>query len=318
MDDGSMTPIRQSPCRFLPPVNAPLRQLKRRGPLKASMTPPLERAQWLARMICPHEPALRRWLGRRTLIGLDIDDIVQEAYARLAVLPDVDHIHNPRAYFFRTAFTILVNEVRRAQIVPIDAVAQLDRLEVESMAPTPDMEAEGRQELRLLAEAIAQLSPRCREVFIARKVHGLSQRETAAQLGMAESTVEKHIAAGLRHLAAFLGEDRRGLAEMTRPERLACTSLKQRPMTTRETSAEIEEAASAWAARIDRGALEPGEQAGLESWLAGDMRRLGAFARAQAMMVRLDSAQALGPPMIPRISARRRPCLPPPGGVSCR
>jgi transmembrane sensor len=89
-------------------------------------------------------------------------------------------------------------------------------------------------------------------------------------------------------------------------------------MTTRETSAEIEEAASAWAARIDRGALEPGEQAGLESWLAGDMRRLGAFARAQAMMVRLDSAQALGPPMIPRISARRRPCLPPPGGVSCR
>jgi DNA-directed RNA polymerase specialized sigma24 family protein len=124
------------------------------------MTPPLERAQWLARMICPHEPALRRWLGRRTLIGLDIDDIVQEAYARLAVLPDVDHIHNPRAYFFRTAFTILVNEVRRAQIVPIDAVAQLDRLEVRSMAPTPDMEAEGRQELRLLAEAIAQ----CRRV----------------------------------------------------------------------------------------------------------------------------------------------------------
>lgn len=66
-------------------------------------------------------------------------------------------------------------------------------------------------------------------------------------------------------------------------------------MTTRETSAEIEEAASAWAARIDRAMLEPGEQAALESWLAGDMRRLGAFARAQAMMVRLDSAQALGP-----------------------
>lgn len=170
---------------------------------------PTDRALWLARAICPHEPALRRWLGRRTL-SVDIDDIVQEAYARLAVLPGVDHIHNPRAYFFRTAFAILVNEVRRAQIVPIDAVAELDRLEVESLAPTPDREAEGRQELRLLAEAIAQLPPRCREVFVARKVQGLSQRETAQHLGIAESTVEKHIAAGLRHVMALLGDPRRG------------------------------------------------------------------------------------------------------------
>jgi len=182
--------------------------------------PPLERAHWLAKMICPHEPALRRWLGGRTLIGFDIDDIVQEAYARLAVLPAVDHIHNPRAYFFRTAFTILVNEVRRAQIVPIEAVAELDRLEVESLAPTPDMEAEGRQELRLLAAAIARLPPRCREVFIARKVQGLSQRETALHLGMAESTVEKHIAAGLRHLSAWLGEERTGGKALARTSAL--------------------------------------------------------------------------------------------------
>jgi RNA polymerase sigma factor (sigma-70 family) len=180
------------------------------------MMPAPDRAQWLAKMICPHEPALRRWLGRRVLIGLDIDDIVQEAYARLAVLPAVDHIHNPRAYFFRTAFAILVNEVRRAQIVPIDAVAELERLEVESLAPTPDMEVEGRQELRLLAEAIAQLPPRCRAVFVARKVQGLSQRETAQHLGMAESTVEKHMAAGLRQLSALLGGERAGIGGKTR------------------------------------------------------------------------------------------------------
>jgi RNA polymerase sigma-70 factor (ECF subfamily) len=178
---------------------------------------PADRAQWLARAICPHEPALRRWLGRRTL-SVDLDDIVQEAYARLAVLPSVDHILNPRAYFFRTAFSILVNEVRRSQIVPIDAVAELDRLEIECMAPTPDREAEGRQELRLLAEAIAQLPPRCREVFVARKVQGLSQRETAQHLGIAESTVEKHIAVGLRHLMALLGDPRRGTGGNDRPQ----------------------------------------------------------------------------------------------------
>ena len=56
----------------------------------------------------------------------------------------------------------------------------------------------------LLAEAIAQLPPRCREVFIARKVHGLSQRETAAQLGMAAIKVVSGEQA-LAELGALVG-----------------------------------------------------------------------------------------------------------------
>jgi transmembrane sensor len=65
-------------------------------------------------------------------------------------------------------------------------------------------------------------------------------------------------------------------------------------MTTRETSAEIEEAAAAWLARLDRAPLGSGEEQALQAWLAGDMRRLGAFARGQAMMLRLEPARALG------------------------
>lgn len=166
---------------------------------------PDSRALWLARQICPHEPALRRWLGRRLVYGLDLDDIVQEAYAKLVTVPSVDHITNPRAYFFRTALNILVNEVRRTQVVSIEFVAELDRLEVEADGFAPDIEAEYRQELRHVAEAIAQLPAKCREVFIVRKVHGLSQRETARKLGIAESTVEKHVAKGLRHLVDYFG-----------------------------------------------------------------------------------------------------------------
>lgn len=71
--------------------------------------------------------------------------------------------------------------------------------------------------------------------------------------------------------------------------------MKPRAMTTRETSAEIEEAASIWVARIDRAPLRQDETAQLDSWLAGDMRRLGALARLQATMVRTEAACALGP-----------------------
>ena len=37
----------------------------------------------------PHEPALRAWLRRRRLGGLDIDDIIQETYTRLIAAESV-------------------------------------------------------------------------------------------------------------------------------------------------------------------------------------------------------------------------------------
>jgi transmembrane sensor len=60
-------------------------------------------------------------------------------------------------------------------------------------------------------------------------------------------------------------------------------------------SARIDDAAAEWAARADRGALEPNEARTLEAWLAADPRHLGAFARATAVLSHFDKARALGP-----------------------
>lgn len=70
-------------------------------------------------------------------------------------------------------------------------------------------------------------------------------------------------------------------------------------MTERETSAEIDIAATDWVARIDRSPLEPAEQDRLNGWLAGDSRRRGAFVRAQAMRLHAHRAKALGPAFAP-------------------
>ena len=66
-------------------------------------------------------------------------------------------------------------------------------------------------------------------------------------------------------------------------------------MNQRESSASIEDAAAAWAVRLDRALLTPAEQAELDSWLAADPRRLGAFARARAVMAFADRARILEP-----------------------
>lgn len=60
-----------------------------------------------------------------------------------------------------------------------------------------------------------------------------------------------------------------------------------------QTAHEIDAAAADWAARADRG-LSPEEAQTLEAWLAGDIRRVGAYAKARAVMLYTDRAQALG------------------------
>lgn len=66
-----------------------------------------------------------------------------------------------------------------------------------------------------------------------------------------------------------------------------------------ESASEIDAAAAAWAARVDRGGLSSEEQAALEKWLGLDSRRAGAFARALAVSAHFDRAAALGPDYSP-------------------
>lgn len=81
-------------------------------------------------------------------------------------------------------------------------------------------------------------------------------------------------------------------------------------MVERETSGDIDEAASRWTARLDRGPLTPQEEAELQAWLTQDPRVKGAFLRAQAFSMMSESARALGPDFDPNAFAepeRSRP-----------
>ena len=165
----------------------------------------LERANWLARQVLPHEPGLRRWLGQ--LSGsVEIDDVVQETYGVLAALDSVSHIRDPRSYLYTTARSILLQQVRRARIVAIESMAEIESLCIHEDAWAADAAQLQRQQLHWLAEQIALLPERCREAFVLRKIHGYSQREIAQQMGIAESTVEKHIGLGLRLLMQAMAE----------------------------------------------------------------------------------------------------------------
>lgn len=156
------------------------------------------RARWLARNVIPIETALRAWLSRYRIVGLDTDDIVQETYAILCALESVDHIHNPRQYTFQTAYSVILRHVRRAKLVSIQTLDDLDRLHIALPEASPEQRAIDRDALQELAHFIATLPRKAQQVFILRRVEGLSLRQIAEKLQISESTVEKHITRALR------------------------------------------------------------------------------------------------------------------------
>src|SRR3546814_584310 len=156
-----------------------------------------ERARWLATQVLPHEPALRAWLSRRLGAGLEVDDVVQEAYAVLVELPGVAHIREPRAYLFTTARSVVLQHVRRSRIVAIEVVAEIDRLDIEHDERSPDRHAMAGQELRRIGALIAALPAKCREAFVLRQVPGLSPREIAGRKRISERSGERRVGEGV-------------------------------------------------------------------------------------------------------------------------
>lgn len=164
-----------------------------------------KKTRWFMACILPHEPALRSWLSRKRATGVDVDDVIQETYTVLAARETVEDIRHPRAYLFQIAHSIVVRHIRRARVVSIQAADDLDGFDPADDAASPEQVAIDRDELRGLALAIAAMPGQTRQAFILRRVHGMSQREIASRMRLSESTVEKHIARGVRFLIDWFG-----------------------------------------------------------------------------------------------------------------
>jgi RNA polymerase sigma-70 factor (ECF subfamily) len=163
-----------------------------------------DRARWLAQYIVPHERAVRAWLARRTH-DLDIDDIIQEMYARLASLEDVQAIRNPRQYAAQTAISIALNLARHARVVPMIPLGDFEELRLASLEPSPEHALNSQEELRDLERSLQELPGPCRTAFLLRRVEGLSQKEVAEKLGISVKTVEKYMAKSVRFLLQTYG-----------------------------------------------------------------------------------------------------------------
>lgn len=153
------------------------------------------------------ESVLRACLWRYTHNNSDVDELLQETYARLLVVGATaqdTEIHSVRAFCLAVARNVALDWLRRQQVVPFELVADMEALDVLDEGAQIEEIVNAHQELALLAAAIATMPKRCRQTFTLRKIYGFSQKEIAARLNISENTVEQHLTKAARRCAQAL------------------------------------------------------------------------------------------------------------------
>jgi RNA polymerase sigma factor (sigma-70 family) len=153
--------------------------------------------EWVTSNFLPFEAELRLMLRRVCASPAEVDDVIQETYYKVLQMDSMDHVREPRGFLVRISKNIVIDRMRRDAIVSIEAVANLEVLEIADTAPSPERVALARAELRWVIGLIANLPDRCKQVFRARRIYGLSQSETAETLGITEGIVEKETMRGM-------------------------------------------------------------------------------------------------------------------------
>jgi RNA polymerase sigma-70 factor (ECF subfamily) len=149
---------------------------------------------------------LRAFLFRYVHNAADVDELLQETYARLLSSQHDSgvEIRSVRAFALTVARNVALDWLRRRDVVPINLVADIAALDVLDESAQVDEIVNAQQELALLAECVAKLPERCRQVITLRRVYGLSQREIAQRLRIKEGTVEQLLARAVRRCAESL------------------------------------------------------------------------------------------------------------------
>ena len=161
-------------------------------------------ARWFTEEVQPHEASLRGYLRHSLKSFADVDDLVQECYARILRERGRSEVRSSRAFLFTVARNAVRDLLRRRAVsdaIPITETAALNVLEE---CPNVVDFVSRREELAILTEAIRALPERCRDVFLLRKIQGMSQKQIAAHLGITENTVETLVAKGARRCAEYL------------------------------------------------------------------------------------------------------------------
>ena len=158
----------------------------------------------VSEIIRRHHASLISFLRRRLRISEDADDIAQETYVRMMQYEGSREIRSPSSMLFRIAINVANDLGRSQQTRRMSQQRPLQDVELVCDRPSAEREIQAQQDLELLYEAIAELTPKCRQAFLLSRVRRMTYPEIAKHCGISLKMVEKHISRALAICAAKL------------------------------------------------------------------------------------------------------------------
>lgn len=150
--------------------------------------------------------ALVRRIQAATRRPGDAEDLLQAAFVRMQEYARRQPVENPAGFLVRTAVNLSIDAARQQKSRGELLMAASDLGEVADDQPLQDEVLQVRKRLEDVKQALAQLSPRTRDIFLMHRIDGLKYREIAEREGVTVSAVEKHIAKAVLHLSNMADE----------------------------------------------------------------------------------------------------------------
>jgi RNA polymerase sigma-70 factor (ECF subfamily) len=192
--EGEGALMSQSPS--VPPVAPAAEAVAGRVPAGSEA----DSSAWFLREVHPHGAPLRAWLRGAFPTVSDVDDVVQESFLRIWKRQAIRPIASAKAFLFQIARRLAVDDLRKKRVRRTDLLGDWAGVNVIEEGRSPVERLSYDEKVDLFAAALAELPPRCREVFVLRKFQGVPQKEIAARLGISERTVESQITRAMKLL----------------------------------------------------------------------------------------------------------------------
>ena len=145
---------------------------------------------------------VRAALMRRGRTMHDADDLVQEAWVRLACYESEQRVDKPEAFLMRTALNLSIDShrmrVNHGEEVLLEEVVLIDA------TPTTEAVVLARERVARLSVCLGRLSEKTRDIFLAHRIDGMSYQQIAQRHQLSISTVEKHIAKATLQITSWM------------------------------------------------------------------------------------------------------------------
>ena len=154
----------------------------------------------IAELMQKHRNELLRFLSQKVSCSEAAMDIFQDTFIRYTGYTNKNKVENPKALIYKIAANLatdyLRNLSRRSKVlVERDECSE----DVEDSQPSVEQSVISDQQLDHLIDALAELAPKCRAVFVMLKLKQYSYAQVEKELGISQTMILKYLNRALTH-----------------------------------------------------------------------------------------------------------------------